>query len=129
MNIFSLKYWERNDVVLSTKCRYFKGETDTLKIDKPFGLVYMYVGCNIFSHVLANDNKPYHVTLLNVEVHILKIDKWAKTHVSEYFIHIRTCYFCSNQQNTTSIKSRSKPLTLDLFYWNDYTLYDKSNSS
>lgn len=40
------------------KCRYFKGETDTFKIYKPFGLINMYVDCNIVAHVLANDNKP-----------------------------------------------------------------------
>lgn len=57
MNIFFLKYWERNDVVFLINCCYFKGEIDILKIDKFFGLVYMYVGCNIFLYVLVNDNK------------------------------------------------------------------------
>lgn len=58
INIFYFKYGERNDAVLSKKCRYFKGETDTFKIYKPFGLINMYVDCNIVAHVLANDNKP-----------------------------------------------------------------------
>lgn len=57
INIFYFKYGERNDVIFLKKCCYFKGEIDIFKIYKFFGLINMYVDCNIVVYVLVNDNK------------------------------------------------------------------------